>query len=70
MGKNEKWIDTFIRALRDISDPKERSKIYIILTGVITEFKKGTYKDRDSIDVLNSFGIQSRHIGKEKEKEI
>lgn len=45
-----------------MQEPEERSLLYIVLTGVITEYKKGTYKGKSGIDILNSFGIESRHI--------
>ena len=62
MTNNDKWIDAFTRALKDITEPEERSLLYMVLTGVITEYKKGTYKGKSGIDILNSFGIDSRHI--------
>ena len=62
MSKNDKWIDAFIRAVKDISDPIERSLLYMVLTGVISEYKKGTYQGKSGIDILNSLGIESKHI--------
>lgn len=57
-----KWIDSFMRALTDITEPKKRSLIYMVLIGVINEYKKGTYDGMDGIDILNSFGVNCRHI--------
>ena len=62
MSKNDKWIDAFIRAVKDISDPIERSLLYMVLTGIITEYKKGTYQGKSGIEILNTLGIESRHI--------
>ena len=45
MSKNDKWIDAFTRALKDITEPTERSLLYMVLTGIIAEYKKGTYQD-------------------------
>lgn len=62
MKNNDKWIDAFIRATKDITEPGERSLLYMVLTGIITEYKKGTYQGKSGIDILNSFGIQNKHI--------
>ena len=62
MSKDNKWIDVFIRQLKDIADPSERSMLYMVLTGVITEYKKGTYQGKSGIEILNSLGIESRQI--------
>lgn len=67
-----KWIDSFTRALTDITEPEKRSLIYIVLIGVINEYKNGRYDGMDGIEILNSFGINCRHISasamEEKEK--
>ena len=34
----------------------------MVLIGVINEYKNGTYDDMDGIEILNSFGIECRHI--------
>ena len=57
-----KWIDSFTRALADIAEPEKRSLLYVVLIGVINEYKKGTYDGMASIDILNSFGIKCKHI--------
>ena len=62
MSKNDKWIDAFTRALKDITEPTERSLLYMVLTGIIAEYKKGTYQDKSGIEILNTLGIESRHI--------
>lgn len=59
---NNKWIDSFTRQLKDITEPTERSLLYMVLTGVIAEYKKGTYQDKSGIEILNTLGIESRHI--------
>lgn len=59
---SEKWIDSFTRALADITEPEKRSLIYMVLIGVINEYKNGRYDGMDGIEILNSFGINSRHI--------
>ena len=67
-----KWIDSFTRALLDITETEKRSLIYMVLIGIITEFKNGAYDGMDGIEILNSFGINCRCIsasateGKEK----
>ena len=48
--------------IKDITEPTERSLLYMVLTGIITEYKKGTYQGKSGIDILNSLGIESRHI--------
>ena len=67
-----KWIDSFTRALADITEPEKRSLIYVVLIGVINEYKNGRYDGMDGIEILNSFGINCRHISasatEEKEK--
>ena len=67
-----KWIDSFTRALADITEPKERSLIYMVLIGVINEYKNGRYDGMDGIEILNSFGINRKLISasatEEKEK--
>lgn len=67
-----KWIDSFTRALADITEPEKRSLIYMVLIGVINEYKNGRYDGMDGIEILNSFGINCRHISvsatEEKEK--
>ena len=67
---NNKWIDSFTRQLKEITEPTERSLIYMVLTGIITEYKKGTYQDMDGIEILNKLGIQSRHIEAEEKENI
>ena len=62
MSKDNKWIDVFIRQLEDIAEPSERSMLYMVLTGIITEYKKGTYQGKSGIEILNTLGIESRHI--------
>ena len=57
-----KWIDSFTRALADIAEPEKRSLLYVVLIGVINEYKKGTYDGMDGIEILNSFGIKCKHI--------
>lgn len=57
-----KWIDSFTRALADITEPEKRSLIYMVLIGVINEYKNGRYDGMDGIEILNSFGINCRHI--------
>lgn len=57
-----KWIDLFTRTLADITDPEKRSLIYMVLIGVINEYKNGKYDGMDGIEILNSFGINCRHI--------
>ena len=57
-----KWINSFTRALADIADPEKRSLLYVVLIGVINEYKKGTYDGMDGIEILNSFGIKCKHI--------
>ena len=59
---NTKWIDSFTRALADITELEKRSLIYMVLIGVINEYKKGTYDGMAGIEILNSFGINCRHI--------
>ena len=59
---SEKWIDSFTRALADITEPEKRSLIYMVIIGVITEYKNGTYDGMDGIEILNSFGIKCKHI--------
>lgn len=72
---DKKWVDSFIRALADIKEPEKRSLLYMVLIGVISEYKKGTYKSMEGIEILNSFGINCRQIStsamevKEKETE-
>lgn len=57
-----KWIDSFTRALADIAEPEKRSLVYMVLIGVINEYKNGKYDGMDGIEILNSFGINCRHI--------
>lgn len=57
-----KWIDSFTRALADITKPEKRSLIYMVLIGVINEYKKGAYDGMAGIEILNSFGIKCKHI--------
>ncbi len=57
-----KWIDSFTRALSDITEPEKRSLLYVVLIGVINEYKKGTYDGMDGVEILNSFGIKCKHI--------
>lgn len=57
-----KWIDSFTRALADIAEPEKRSLLYVVLIGVINEYKKGTYDGMAGIEILNSFGIKCKHI--------
>lgn len=57
-----KWIDSFTRALADITEPEKRSLLYVVLIGVINEYKKGTYDGMEGIEILNSFGIKCKHI--------
>ena len=57
-----KWIDSFTRALADIAEPEKRSLLYVVLIGVINEYKKGTYDGMAGIEILNSFGIKGKHI--------
>lgn len=57
-----KWIDSFTRASADITEPKKRSLIYMVLIGIINEYKNGKYDGMDGIEILNSFGINCRHI--------
>lgn len=57
-----KWIDSFTRALADITEPEKRSLLYVVLIGVINEYKKGTYDGMAGIEILNSFGIKCKHI--------
>lgn len=59
---NDKWIDAFTRATKDIAEPEERSLLYMVLTGIITEYKKGTYKGKSGIEILQSFGIDARQL--------
>lgn len=39
-----KWIDSFTRALADITEPERRSLICMVLIGVINEYKNGSYE--------------------------
>lgn len=57
-----KWIDSFTRALSDITEPEKRSLIYMVLIGVINEYKKGAYDGMAGVEILNSFGIKCKHI--------
>ena len=57
-----KWIDSFTRALADIIEPEKRSLIYMVLIGVINEYKNGRYDGMYGIEILNSFGIKCKHI--------
>ena len=57
-----KWIDSFTRALTDIKEPDKRSLLYMVLIGVINEYKNGKYDKMDGIEILNSFGINCKHI--------
>lgn len=57
-----KWIDSFTRALADITEPEKKSLLYMVLIGVINEYKNGTYDSMDGIEILNSFGIKGKHI--------
>lgn len=69
-----RWIDSFTRALADITEPEKRSLLYVVLIGVINEYKKGTYDGMAGIEILNSFGIKCKHIfastTEENEKKI
>ena len=46
----------------------------MVLIGVIKEYKNGRYDGMDGIEILNSFGVNCRHIStsttEEKEKKI
>lgn len=68
-----KWIDSFTRALVDITEPEKRSLIYMVIIGIINEYKNGKYDGMDGIEILNSFGIKCKHISasatEEKEKQ-
>ena len=57
-----KWIDSFTRALADITKPEKRSLIYMVLIGIINEYKNGRYDGMDGIEILNSFGVNCRHV--------
>ena len=57
-----KWIDSFTRALADITEPEKRSLLYMVLIGIINEYKNGRYDGMDGIEILNSFGIKCKHI--------
>ena len=57
-----KWIDSFTRALADITEPEKRSLLYVVLIGVINEYKNGRYDGMDGIEILNSFGIKCKLI--------
>ncbi len=57
-----KWIDSFIRAVADITEPEKRSLLYTVLIGVINEYKNGRYDGMDGVEILNSFGIKCKHI--------
>ena len=57
-----KWIDSFTRALADITKPEKRSLIYMVLIGVINEYKNGRFDGMDGIEILNSFGVNCRHV--------
>lgn len=57
-----KWIDSFTRALADITEPEKRSLLYMVLIGIINEYKDGRYDGMDGIEILNSIGINRRHI--------
>lgn len=57
-----KWIDLFTRALADITEPEKRSLLYMVLIGIINEYKDGRYDGMDGIEILNSIGINCRHI--------
>ncbi len=57
-----KWINSFTRALADITEPEKRSLLYMVLIGIINEYKNGRYNGMDGIEILNSFGITCRHI--------
>ena len=59
---SEKWIDLFTRTLADITVPEKKSLIYMVLIGVINEYKNGRYDGMDGIEILNSFGINCKHI--------
>lgn len=62
MSKKDKWIDTVIRALTDFESPAERSLLNMIILGVISEYKKGTYTGKSGIEILNCMGIDNKHI--------
>lgn len=64
-----KWIDSFTRALADIAEPEKRSLIYMVIIGIINEYKNGKYDGMDGIEILNSFGINCRHISASATKE-
>lgn len=57
-----KWINSFTRALAYITEPEKRSLIYMVLIGVINEYNNGRYDGMDGIEILNSIGINCRHI--------
>lgn len=57
-----KWIDSFTRALADITEPEKRSLLYTVLIGVINEYKNGRYDGMDGVEILNSFGIKCKLI--------
>ena len=57
-----KWIDLFTKKLADITEPEKRSLLYVVLIGIINEYKKGTYDGMDGIEILNSCGIKCKHI--------
>lgn len=57
-----KWIDSFTRALADITEPEKRSLLYMVLIGIINEYKDGRYDGMDGIEILNSIGIKCKHI--------
>lgn len=57
-----KWIDSFTRALADITEPEKRSLLYMVLIGIINEYKDGRYDGMEGIEILNSIGINCRHI--------
>lgn len=64
-----KWIDSFTRALADIKEPEKRSLIYMVLIGIINEYKNGRYDGMDGIEILNSFGINCRLVSASATKE-
>lgn len=57
-----KWTSVFIRSLEDIKEPAKRSLLYMVLIGVIAEYKNGKFDGMNGVEILNSFGINCRHI--------
>ena len=57
-----KWTSVFIRSLEDINEPAKRSLLYMVLIGIINEYKNGRYDGMDGVEILNSLGIKCKHI--------